>query len=60
MGGKNAAVVLADADLDLAAAQVLAGAFRSTGQKCTATSRLIVADAVADAFAPVVARLAGR
>ena len=43
MGGKNAAVVLADADLDLAAEQVLFGAFRSTGQKCTATSRLIVA-----------------
>lgn len=50
MGGKNAAVVLADADLDLASEQVLFGAFRSTGQKCTATSRLIVADAVADEF----------
>ena len=50
MGGKNAAVVLADADLDLAAEQVLFGAFRSTGQKCTATSRLIVARHVADEF----------
>jgi acyl-CoA reductase-like NAD-dependent aldehyde dehydrogenase len=50
MGGKNAAVVLADADLDLAAEQVMLGAFRSSGQKCTATSRLIVADAVADEF----------
>jgi acyl-CoA reductase-like NAD-dependent aldehyde dehydrogenase len=50
MGGKNAAIVLADADLDLAAEQVMLGAFRSTGQKCTATSRLIVADAVADEF----------
>lgn len=50
MGGKNAAVVLADADLELAAEQVMFGAFRSTGQKCTATSRLIVADAVADEF----------
>ncbi|WP_280502104.1 aldehyde dehydrogenase family protein, partial [Nocardia farcinica] len=50
MGGKNAAVVLADADLDLAAEQVLFGAFRSTGQKCTATSRLILQDAVADDF----------
>ncbi|WP_040796006.1 aldehyde dehydrogenase family protein [Nocardia higoensis] len=50
MGGKNAAVVLADADLDLAAEQVLFGAFRSTGQKCTATSRLILQDAVADEF----------
>lgn len=50
MGGKNAAVVLADAELDLAAEQVMLGAFRSTGQKCTATSRLIVADAIADEF----------
>jgi len=48
MGGKNAAVVLDDADLDLAVDQVLAGAFRSTGQKCTATSRLVVTDGIAD------------
>ncbi|MHA6796075.1 aldehyde dehydrogenase family protein [Pseudonocardia bannensis] len=48
MDGKNASVVLADADLKLAAEQVLLGAFRSTGQKCTATSRLIVERAVAD------------
>ncbi|MEV0199479.1 aldehyde dehydrogenase family protein [Nonomuraea sp. NPDC050691] len=47
MGGKNAAVVLADADLDHAAVQVCLGAFRSTGQKCTATSRLVVEEAVA-------------
>ncbi|MCO4255946.1 aldehyde dehydrogenase family protein [Pseudarthrobacter cellobiosi] len=50
MGGKNAALVLADADLDLASEQVLFGAFRSTGQKCTATSRLILADPIADEF----------
>lgn len=50
MGGKNAAVVLADADLDLAAEQVMLGAFRSTGQKCTATSRLVVAEEVAHDF----------
>jgi aldehyde dehydrogenase (NAD+) len=50
MGGKNAAVVLADADLQLALGEVMAGAFRATGQKCTATSRLIVADPVADEF----------
>jgi aldehyde dehydrogenase (NAD+) len=48
MGGKNAAVVLADADLGVAAEQVVLGAMRSTGQKCTATSRLIVEEAVAD------------
>ena len=57
MGGKNAAVVLAGADLDLAAEQVLFGAFRSTGQKCTATSRLIVEEPIADDF---LARLTGR
>ena len=50
MGGKNAAAVLNDADIDLAADEVLAGAFRSTGQKCTATSRLIVSQTVADKF----------
>lgn len=50
MGGKNAAIVLADADLDLAVEQVVFGAFRSTGQKCTATSRLILAEPIADEF----------
>nr|WP_272919366.1 aldehyde dehydrogenase family protein [Amycolatopsis rubida] len=55
MGGKNAAAVLADADLDLAAAEVMAGAFRSAGQKCTATSRLVVADAVAGEFLAMLA-----
>ena len=60
MGGKNAAIVLADADLELAAEQVLFGAFRSTGQKCTATSRLIVDERVADEFIDRLrARLAG-
>ncbi|WP_404289348.1 aldehyde dehydrogenase family protein [Glutamicibacter arilaitensis] len=50
MGGKNASVVLADADLELASEQVLFGAFRSSGQKCTATSRLILDDSIADEF----------
>ena len=50
MGGKNAAVVLDDADLDLALEQVMLGAFRSTGQKCTATSRLILTEGIADGF----------
>ena len=50
MGGKNAAVVLDDADVDLALEQVMLGAFRSTGQKCTATSRLIVTPGIADRF----------
>lgn len=59
MGGKNASVVLEDADLELAVEQVLFGAFRSTGQKCTATSRLVLQDSIADAFmARLIERLA--
>ncbi|WP_419197032.1 aldehyde dehydrogenase family protein [Mycolicibacterium peregrinum] len=55
MGGKNAAVVLDDADVELALEQVMLGAFRSTGQKCTATSRLIVTDGIADEFLAALA-----
>src|SRR5207244_2957688 len=47
LGGKNPAVVLADADLDLAAQQISVVVFGSTGQKCTATSRVIVEKSVA-------------
>ena len=50
MGGKNVAIVLADADLRQAAALTAAGAMRYAGQKCTATSRVIVAREVEDAF----------
>jgi aldehyde dehydrogenase (NAD+) len=50
LGGKNPAVVLADADLDLAAEQVARGAFMSAGQKCTATSRVVVEREVLEAF----------
>uniref|UniRef100_UPI00067DDB14 aldehyde dehydrogenase family protein n=1 Tax=Domibacillus robiginosus TaxID=1071054 RepID=UPI00067DDB14 len=50
MGGKNPVIVAADADLDLAVEAVVTGAFRSTGQKCTATSRVIVAAEVFDEF----------
>ncbi|HXI17684.1 MAG TPA: aldehyde dehydrogenase family protein [Chloroflexota bacterium] len=42
LGGKNPAIVLADADMALAAEHVARGAFLSAGQKCTATSRVIV------------------
>jgi aldehyde dehydrogenase (NAD+) len=42
MGGKNAQIVMDDADLDLALEGLLFGAFGTTGQRCTATSRLIV------------------
>ena len=58
LGGKNPAVVLADADLELAAEQVARGAFLSTGQKCTATSRVIVEQPVLDEFGERVAALA--
>jgi len=50
MGGKNPTVVLADADLAGAVADTVNGAFASTGQKCTATSRVIVESAVHDEF----------
>jgi aldehyde dehydrogenase (NAD+) len=50
MGGKNAAVVLADADLRQAAALTAGGAMRFAGQKCTATSRAIVEAPVLQAF----------
>jgi len=50
LGGKNPAVVLADADLVLAAEQVARGAFLSAGQKCTATSRVVVEQPVLDEF----------
>lgn len=50
MGGKNPMVVTAKADLDLAVGACLNGAFFSTGQRCTASSRLIVEAAVHDAF----------
>ncbi|QFZ81561.1 aldehyde dehydrogenase family protein [Variovorax paradoxus] len=57
MGGKNALVVLADADLDRAVDCAVQGAYFSNGQRCTASSRLIVEAAVHDAF---VAKLRQR
>jgi acyl-CoA reductase-like NAD-dependent aldehyde dehydrogenase len=57
MGGKNPVVVMADADLDLAVESTAQGAFGSTGQRCTATSRVVVEEAVADRF---VEKLAAR
>ena len=50
MGGKNPMIVLDDADLDTAINATLNSAFFSTGQRCTATSRIIVQDGVYDAF----------
>ena len=50
LGGKNAQIVMDDAKLDLALEGVLWGAFGTTGQRCTATSRLIVHEKVYDKF----------
>ncbi len=50
MGGKNAQIVLDDADLDLALEGALWGAFGTTGQRCTATSRLILQKGIHDNF----------
>ncbi len=58
MGGKNALVVLDDADVDLAARAAVQGAFGSTGQRCTATSRAVVDRKVAADFTRKVVELA--
>jgi alpha-ketoglutaric semialdehyde dehydrogenase len=50
MGGKNAQIVMDDADLDLALEGALWGAFGTTGQRCTATSRLILQKKIHDKF----------
>ena len=50
MGGKNPTIVLADADFNSAVENVVNASFFSTGQKCTATSRAIVEDAIYDRF----------
>ncbi len=51
MGGKNPMIVLNDADVNLAVKLAVAGGFGLTGQACTATSRVIVEQGIADAFA---------
>lgn len=50
MGGKNALVILKDADLELAVKLAITGGFGLTGQACTATSRIIVEEEIADTF----------
>jgi alpha-ketoglutaric semialdehyde dehydrogenase len=57
MGGKNPVVVLEDCDMTLAVESTAQGAFGSTGQRCTATSRAVVIDKIADEFVEkIVAR----
>jgi acyl-CoA reductase-like NAD-dependent aldehyde dehydrogenase len=60
LGGKNAVIVMDDADLDEAVAAVAWGGFGTTGQRCTATSRVIVHRKVADTFAERLAAAAEK
>jgi aldehyde dehydrogenase (NAD+) len=60
LGGKNGMVVMADADLELAADGALFGAFGTSGQRCTSTSRLIVHRDVADDLVERIAALATK
>lgn len=57
MGGKNPVIIMEDADMTLAVESTAQGAFGSTGQRCTATSRAVVVEQIADEF---VARLTER
>ena len=58
MGGKNPLVVLDDADLERAVACAIDGAFFGTGQRCTASSRIIVTDGIHDRFVEALAERA--
>ena len=60
MGGKNPIVVLSDADLHLAMESTLFGAFASTGQRCTATSRVVIEEKVADQFVSMLVERAKK
>ncbi len=60
LGGKNAVIVLEDADLDLAVAGITGAAFGTTGQRCTATSRVIVQKSVQKAFTERLVAVAER
>lgn len=56
LGGKNAQLVMPDADMDLALDGVLWGAFGTTGQRCTATSRLILHEKIHDSFVKMLVK----
>jgi len=58
MGGKNPVVVLEDADMELAVESTAQGAFGSSGQRCTATSRAVVVNKIADEFVDRIAKRA--
>ncbi|WP_243292684.1 alpha-ketoglutaric semialdehyde dehydrogenase GucD [Bacillus sp. FJAT-47783] len=56
LGGKNPAIVLDDADLDLAANLTVAGAMKQSGQRCTATSRVYVHEKVYESFKNILVK----
>ena len=58
MGGKNPVVILEDADMELAVESTAQGAFGSSGQRCTATSRAVVVNDIADEFVDRIAQRA--
>lgn len=60
MGGKNAQIVMPDANLELALDGVLWGAFGTTGQRCTATSRLLLHEDIHDEFLDLLVERASR
>jgi alpha-ketoglutaric semialdehyde dehydrogenase len=60
MGGKNPLVILTDADLPLAVESAVFGAFASTGQRCTATSRVVIEETAADQFVKMLVERAGK
>ncbi|MBI4675216.1 MAG: aldehyde dehydrogenase family protein, partial [Chloroflexi bacterium] len=60
MGGKNAVVVMPDADLNKAVNAIIGGAFGSTGQRCTATSRVLAAPEVKNALVEKLAERASK
>jgi acyl-CoA reductase-like NAD-dependent aldehyde dehydrogenase len=60
MGGKNPLVVLDDADLEIAVNAAVNGAYFSTGQRCTASSRFIVTEGIHDRFVKTLVERLGR
>lgn len=60
LGGKNAVIIMDDADLELALDGVLWGAFGTTGQRCTATSRIILHEKIHDRFVKMLAERAAK
>jgi glyceraldehyde-3-phosphate dehydrogenase (NADP+) len=60
LGGKDAAIVLADADLGTTAADIVAGAFAYSGQRCTAVKRVLVVEDVADELTRLVVDRVGK